>query len=262
MLSQSDVLLQVQRVVRDRWPMRTGSMWMNDSPFCQHHARSVPVFSFDALESLWNPDQKSSDDAVAAGVPLPRALYELDCVDWVRVPISSDGCSRGIMQLACLVADSSLHVYSDSQRAPHVCLFRKRVSENTDCPNMDLDHKILADPTTLLAIARVAGASLLIDAGTSIHLAMVSHESPCAWLLRDTKTNTWAARVFTGDSLQAALNVVRTAAFWHALKSHPTNWKTCASVDLVSACQHAHIMLPQRANIDQIHQVIAETLCL
>ncbi|MEW5315146.1 MAG: hypothetical protein WDW38_006594 [Sanguina aurantia] len=91
-----------------------------------------PPFAYESLESLWDPNlRRSAIGRLGMGVPLPlpRATYEQDDEHWVRVPLPSDGVQRGILQLACLVHDSSLHVYDDFSKVAHTNRFAARVDE-------------------------------------------------------------------------------------------------------------------------------------
>lgn len=208
--------------------------------------------AFACLESLWDPRR---------GVPplvhdtMPRAQYEQDCELWIRAPLSG----RGILHLACLVADSSLHVYADRDLAFHVDTFGLQV----DCKDSrDLrDEVILKSPVKMQAIARAAGADLLIDGGSGSGDAVVISEGDgtraCAWLVRDGRTGTWMARIFPDASLTAARRVVQTLAFAQSFaqsfaEAQTGGPSTASFTQLAASCRRSGISPPFHANRESL----------
>lgn len=283
----------IQDTVRSAWPMRdgvTGFSTQDGWPIllCEERAghprsciqhdegsqeasRDSSTFAFESLESLWDPHigRRDRSRAQVNAPPLPRAVYELDCQDWLRAPLSADGIHRGIVQLACLVSNPSLHVYSDFDRAFHVNLFaikvdneigatlshggvRRRVAADGKRVSSVLksdDDAILADSRAMDAVARAARVSMLIDGGGpgQAHLCVCASApaSACSWLVRDTDTKTWTARVFGQNALSAPLGTVRTMAFMGAIQQD--TWESTSTYhDMLLACRRAGIKVPAR----------------
>lgn len=234
----TSIIHLIQDVVNEAWPRIPDS-----DPHCVH--LPVPRFSFDALEGLWdhykNPRQLKAYS--------PRAVYELDCADWIRAPSSSDNRSRGIMHLACLSQNSALHVLSDVDKLHHVRRFTDSVNNEVprDILSMD-DRDIMFDHQVLDAISFVAGLHFLLDAGSMVYFATPFHarDSPCAWFVLDEATGTWSARIFPGDLLCVGVTRVKAVAFLHAvaiLSPGTEPWSSCTFTVLRDACKHASIPL-------------------
>lgn len=238
-------------------------------------------FGFECLESLWDPDLHRAArgfngqirvPATHAPTPLPRATYEEDCEDWIRAPLQSDGQHRGIIQLACLVSDCSLHVYCDFDKMLHTNLFASRANQSlverrcrltkSQMKSLSLspsnpkstiltmdDQALLQDPLAASAIAWASSSDLLIDASDGKAAQLVrcqescTHPARCAWLLCDANTSTWSARVFHKHSLTDTLSAVQHAAFIHAVGY--SDWQNGTSLQtLTKACLCAAIHVP------------------
>lgn len=237
-----------------------------------HDTRASVPFSYESLEVLWDPNLRRSRAASRTSAqPLPRATYELDCNKWIRAPLSSDGLHRGIMQLACLVADCSLHVFNDRERLLHTLKFSARVDavlartraslrrQHKGCGStkpcthtltMD-DSQLVNDLAALAAVATAASSCLLIDSAAPSRAILVPCGGPtdsgkqhptCAWFLRDPATETWAVHVFQEHALGDVLPVVQRAAFTYAIKME--EWETASHASLIAACERAAIEVP------------------
>lgn len=225
----------------------------HDSRICYPSPPTPPVApsksAFACLESLWDPKlvTHTHTDMYKNTNPhthththsehssaLPRAEYEQDCELWVRAPLSQ----RGILHLACLVADSSLHVHSDHDLAFHVDALAHRM----DFSDLS-DEAILATRRNvrMLAISRTVGVDMLIDGGVT-HATLCESDGQrdaCAWLRRDGGTGTWMARIFPGDSLTAPRGTAQMLAFTHNSTTSSSSFR-----DLIAACRRSGIPLP------------------
>lgn len=301
----------IHGISRDAWPVDNSTSSLPSEPAAYLHQRDgcdqrapgrserLP-FSFETLETLWDPNLHRSIDthhhsSSSIRLPLPRATYELDTHDWIKAPLSSDGRHRGIIQLACLVSDSSLHVHCDRGRLIHTNRFAARVEEvlrslrsysrqglgsvrgkkrsdggaHTDLSIMMMDDDaILNDTCVMDAIARAAGADLLIDdSGPSARHILRGPlttdstdptDPPCAWLLRDVATGTWSARVFRSDSLLAPSLHVREVAFLHKINN--ADWRTGSDFsEIRQACQRAAIKVPHKCTREGLVHCISES---
>lgn len=244
----------IEQMSRASWPIEAYQRLQTVSTTTRH--RQVVPFSFESLECLWDasPARSASDRWSHS---MPRAIYELDCRDWIRAPLSSDGRSRGILALCCLVDDPSVHVHCDRDRACHIHEFTERVRGELPRDLVTEDAAVLADWRVVQAIARTAGASLLVDDGSRARLCLLQAEPPpqsCAWLVRDGTTATWSARVFGDASLVASLRTVRRLAFLGAIKGGAIAWEetSCSVTDMVVACRRAGIAIPARLDRDRL----------
>lgn len=242
-LTVQEMLQVLQEASRATWPS------IRPQTQVQTQARDTS-FKFEALEALWDPRTLDCTSAVSHSSAMPRAGYELDCPDWVRAPLSSDGVRRGLVQLACLVSDSSLHVYDDHDRAIHVGRFARRVDEDArrKCGSvLDMhDDDLLSNSVAMDALSHATNVDLLVDGGACSFCYLTSGGQagrPCAWLLRDVDTNTWGVRVFDGPCLTANRAQVQTMAFLKAIRADDP---ASPSVHrLTAACRRSGIRLPK-----------------
>lgn len=173
---------------------------------------------------------------------MPRAQYEQDCDQWIRAPLSS----RSLLHLACMVSDSSLHVYTDHDLAYHLDEFVR--DSDLSSTDRDLtDPTLLSRPKLMMALTSATGHDILIDAGAEAGAATLCQRDSaraCAWLLKDTRTGTWMARIFSGPSLTAPRRTVQSHAFNQcAREAGSTSFRS-----LAAACRRSGISIPCHAS--------------
>lgn len=274
-----DVLHEIQETARRSWPLTStlDVAWPsphNESRRCEQGGSHVTASVFAALEALWDPNltrtyqsqSQSQSQLQHVAAFIPRAVYEKDCDEWIRAPQTADGVGRGIVHLACIVTDPSVHVLRDAERIPHVREYvlaaderlamirsmRPRSRRRTFKPLHEMDDaQILADEDALEAISLTTGARLMIDDGGGVgKLSRPVDDDRCAWFVCDRQTGTWSARIFGMSSLTSETVDVQRSAFHAAMCCGSNAWQDQKYAQIVSACRRSGILQPSRATRD------------